>query len=179
MSRKPSLNWMLKNIITDVRKTTKSALEYAGKKVSDDLGQMAYFALDRYYQEYTKPPRVYKRTNELRDHSYYKVNNRDGFRLTAGVIFDPSMMHHEKLGYKAKRDSDGNIMRDSEGKAIVEDYITEYEIFSNFLEGIHGWPGLYDGINRENFMDKYYDSYIKRGKPYKYFQDYMDKHLNR
>lgn len=155
MSRKPSLNTIIKHIITDTRKTTKAALEYAGKRVSDDLGKMATFALDKYYDEYTKPPRVYTRTNILHDSSYYKVNKRSGFSLRAGVIFDENLMEHPKAG------------------------ITEYGILENFMQGIHGNEDVFVGINRRNFMDKYYNSYISRNKPYIYFCDYMNKHLNR
>lgn len=153
MSRKPSLDWMLKNIITDVRKTTKAALEYAGQKVSDDLGKMAYYALDSYYNEYD--PEYYKRTNELINNSYCKINKRSGFNVKAGVKFDENLMDHPKAG------------------------IPEYAILENFMVGVHGFDGVYDSINRRNVMDKYYNSYIGRGKPYNYFQDYMNKHLNR
>ena len=65
---KDNVKRVLDNIITDVRKTTKAALEYAGKRVSDDLDKMAYLALDSYYSEYD--PEYYKRTNELLDNSY-------------------------------------------------------------------------------------------------------------
>lgn len=168
MSRKPSLNTMLNNIITDVRKTTKSALEYAGQKVSDDLGKMAYLALDSYYSEYD--PEYYKRTYDLRDNVYYKVNKRTGFGVQAGVVFD-----YEKMNHKHK----GNY---SNG-----DPFTEFDIYNNFLDGFHGykWNNATQqaeeirGADHKAFMDKYYSSYIKKGKPYNYFQDYMSKHLNR
>ena len=154
MSKQTSLNRILNNIITDVRKTTKAALEYAGQKVSDDLGRMAYFALDRYYSEYTKPPRIYKRTNELMDNSYYKINKRTGVSVSAGVKFDENLMNHPKAG------------------------ISEHAILENFMVGIHGFEGVYDSISYRNVMDKYYKSYKERGKPYGYFNDYMNNHLN-
>lgn len=157
MSKQPSLDRMLNNIITDVRKTTKSALEYAGKRISDDLGKMACFALDRYYSEYD--PRSYKRLYEKSGsllHSYEKVNTRTGFSLKAGVIFDESLMNHPKAG------------------------ISEYAILENFMVGIHGLEGVYDSIiSGRNVMDRYYNSYVSRGKPYSYFKEYMNTHLNR
>ena len=155
MAKQTSLNRILNNIITDVRKTTKSALEYAGKRISDDFGKMAYFALDRYYSEYTKPPRIYDRTDELLKNSCYKVNQRTGFSLKAGIKFDENMMNHPKAG------------------------IPEYAILENFMVGIHGFDGVYDSIDRRNVMDKYYNSYISRGKPYGYFEEYMNTHLNK
>ena len=156
MSRKASLDWILKNIITDVRKTTKAALEYAGQKVSDDLGKMAYYALDRYYGEYE--PEYYTRLHEKPGsllHSYEKHWKRSGFSVKAGVKFDENLMNHPGAG------------------------IPEYAILENFMVGVHGFDGVYDSISRRNVMDRYYNSYIDRGKPYQYFQDYMNQHLNR
>ena len=131
MSKQTSLNRVLNNIITDVRKTTKAALEYAGKRVSDDLDQMAYLALDSYYSEYD--PKYYKRTNDLMNNSYYKTNQRTGFSVKAGVKFDENLMNHPKAG------------------------IPEYAILENFMVGVHGFDGVYDSINRRNAMDKYYN----------------------
>lgn len=156
MSKQTSLNRILNNIITDVRKTTKAALEYAGQKVSDDLGKMAYFALDRYYSEYEPHSytRLYDQPGSLL-HSYEKINKRTGFSLKAGVKFDENLMNHPKAG------------------------IPEYAILENFMVGVHGFDGVYDSINRRNVMDRYYNSYVNRGKPYDYFEEYMNAHLNK
>lgn len=168
MSRKPSLDTIIKHIITDTRKTTKAALEYAGQKVSDDLCKMAYLALDNYYSEYD--PEYYRRTNDLRNNVYYKINKRDGFSIKSGVVFD-----HEKMNHKHK------------GHYSNGDPFTEFDIYNNFLDGFHGYKwnnGTQQaeeirGADHKAFMDGYYDSYISKGKPYSYFQAYMDKHLNR
>jgi hypothetical protein len=175
MSKRKSLNGIIESITTDIRKKTKAALEYAGEKISGDFNRMAYLALDSYYGEYTKPPRVYNRTNILKNDSFYSVNERTGFKVNAGIIFDEERMNHEKLGYKAKRDSNGNIIRGADGKAIIEDYITEYQILSNFMHGIHGWEGLHDGVDQKIVMDKYYQDYHNSNTAYNYFKEYMDR----
>lgn len=164
MSRQPSLNRVINNIITDVRKTTKAALEYAGQKVSDDLGRMAYLALDHYYS--THDPEYYKRLYTKFGSLYNtpsKIYKRDGFSVKAGVMFEPDTMSHVHKG------------------------IPESAIFQNFLHGEHGWKlddnGNWElissGINYKNEMDNYYKEYIRDSIPYNYFEEYMDKHLNR
>lgn len=162
MSRRNSLNGIVESITTDIRKKIKAALEYAGTKISGDFTRMAYLALDDYYNEYTKPPRKYKRTNILKNDSYYSVNKRNGFKINAGVIFDEDRMNHENLGY-------------SKNKNGEKESVTEYEILSNFMYGIHGWEGLYDGIEQKSVMDKYYIDYHNNNMAYKYFKEYMDR----
>lgn len=168
MSKRKSLNGFVDNITTDIRKKTKAALEYAGEKISGDFNRMAYLALDSYYNEYTKPPRVYNRTNILKNDSYYSVNERTGFKVNAGIVFDPDLMNHDRRGYKV-------LERNDEGKVIKKEEITEQEIFSNFLSGIHGWEGLYDGVDQKMVMDKYYKDYHSNNTAYNYFKEYMDK----
>lgn len=151
MAKQTSLNRILNNIITDTRKKTKAALEYAGQKISGDFAVMAYLALDNYYSEYN--PKFYKRTNQLMDSSYYKVNKRNGFSIDAGVVFDPELMNHPHKG------------------------IPEEGIMENFMYGIHGNPDIYDsGANYRDQMDKFYQQYNESGLPYHYFQEYMNKH---
>ena len=162
MARQPSLNRVINNIITDARKTTKAALEYAGQKVSDDLGKMAYLALDHYYS--THDPEYYKRLYTQLGSLYNtpnKVNKRNGFSVTTGIIFEPNTMSHLHRG------------------------IPESAIFKNFLVGEHGWKHNEQGewelitseINYKNEMDKYYKNYINDNIPYNYFKEYMDSHL--
>lgn len=164
MGNKTSLNRLINNIVTDVRKTTKSALEYAGKRVSDDLGQMAYLALDHYYSTYDPIyyNRLYTKDGSLLN-SYRKVNQRDGFGIKAGVIFEPDTMSHKHRG------------------------IPEEAIFENFLHGEHGykynpsiedWEVISSGINYRNELDSYYNEYVDSRVPYNYFKEYMDAHLN-
>ena len=84
-----SLDGIINGITTDIRKRTKAALEYAGQKISGDFAVMAYLALDNYYREYE--PDFYKRTYQLMDNSYYKVNQRSGFSVNAGIMFNPTI----------------------------------------------------------------------------------------
>lgn len=162
MSRRKSINGIIESITTDIRKKTKAALEYAGTKISGDFTKMAYLALDNYYNEYTKPPRVYNRTNILKNDSYYSVNKRTGFKINAGVIFDEERMHHDNLGYVKN------------GKGGTDPF-TEYEILSNFMYGIHGWEGLHDGVEQKVVMDRYYNEYHDNNTAYNYFKEYMDR----
>lgn len=162
MSKRKSLNGMIESITTDIRKKTKAALEYAGEKISGDFNRMAYLALDSYYGEYTKPPRVYNRTNILKNDSYYSVNKRTGFKVNAGIVFDEERMQHDNLGYAKNKNGE-------------KEYVTEYQILSNFMHGIHGWEGLYDGIDQKAVMDKYYQDYHNSNTAYKYFKEYMDR----
>lgn len=151
MAKQTSLNRILDNITTDIRKRTKAALEYAGQKISGDFAVMAYLALDNYYREYD--PDYYKRTYQLMNDSYYKVNQRNGFFVNAGIIFNPELMNHPHKG------------------------IPEEGIMENFMYGIHGSPDVYDsGVNYRDQMDNFYKQYNESGLPYHYFQEYMNKH---
>lgn len=163
MSKRKSLNGMIESITTDIRKKTKAALEYAGQKISGDFTRMAYLALDKYYNEYTKPPRTYKRTDILRNDSYYAVNKRTGFKINAGVIFDEDRMNHENLGWTGHK-ADGNTTP-----------FTEFAILSNFMHGIHGSEDVFVGENAQNKMDKYYQDYHMNNTAYNYFKEYMDR----
>lgn len=158
MAKQTSLNRILNNIITDIRSTTKSALEYAGQRISGDFGLMAYLALDSYYNEFKKPPRQYERTGILMNDSYRKVNNINGFSVKAGVEFDDTLMHHDNFH---------------------SEKITEAMVLENFMSGYHGWEGHYDGEFQRAKMDKYFNDYVRRNQHYKYFKDYMDTHLNK
>lgn len=152
MSKRQSLNGIAESISTDIRKRTKAALEYAGQKISGDFAQMAYLALDHYYSDYTKPPRKYTRTNILMNDSYYKVNKRTGFKINAGITFDPDLMNHPHKG------------------------IEEVGILENFMFGIHGNEDIYQSpINYRNEMDNFYIEYHKSNTAYKYFKEYMDR----
>ena len=161
MSKRQSLDGIINNITTDIRKRTKAALEYAGQKISGDFAVMAYLALDNYYREYE--PEFYKRTYQLMNNSYYKVNEFKNYSVNTGIMFDPERMHHIRSGKKE---------------------FTEYEIFDNFLDGVHGWKsdgnGGYQqimfGANYQDQMDKFYREYNTSGLPYHYFQEYMNKH---
>ena len=161
MAKQTSLNRILDSITTDVKKRTKAALEYAGTKISGDFAVMAYLALDNYYREYK--PDFYKRTYQLIGNSYYKVNEFKDYSVTAGIMFDPERMSHVHTG---------------------KNEFTEYEIFDNFLDGMHGWRKIEDevyepitfGAEYGKQMDKFYTQYNDSGLPYHYFQKYMDTH---
>lgn len=151
MSKKQSLDGIINGITTDIRKRTKAALEYAGQKISGDFAVMAYLALDSYYKEYG--PKLYKRTYQLMNNSYYKINKRSGFAVDAGVVFNPELMDHKNRG------------------------ISEIGIMENFMHGIHGGPDIYEsGNDYRDQMDKFYREYNDNGIPYHYFQEYMRKH---
>lgn len=145
-----SIDKIVNNITADVSRKTKAALEYAGQQISGDFAVMAYLALDSYYNEYT--PDYYNRTYQLMNNSYYKVNNRKGFKVKAGVKFDSSLMNHPRKG------------------------IPEEGILENFMFGIHGSPDVYEsGVEYRGQMDKFYDNYINNNIPYKYFVKGMER----
>lgn len=145
-----SIDKIVNNITADISRKTKAALEYAGQQISGDFAVMAYLALDSYYNEYT--PDYYSRTYQLMNNSYYKVNNRKGFVIKAGVKFDSSLMNHPHKG------------------------IPEEGILENFMFGIHGSPDVYDsGVEYRKQMDKFYDNYINNNIPYKYFVKGMER----
>lgn len=150
MSKRQSLDGIINNITTDIRKRTKAALEYAGQKISGDFAVMAYLALDNYYREYE--PEFYKRTYQLMNNSYYKVNKRTGFKIDAGIMFDPDLMNHSHKG------------------------IPEVGILENFMYGIHGNPNVYESsIDYRHEMDLFYIDYHNSGKAYKYFKECMNR----
>ena len=150
MSKRQSLNGIAESISTDIRKRTKAALEYAGQKISGDFAEMAYLALDNYYREYE--PDFYKRTYQLMNNSYYKVNQRNGFSISAGIIFNPELMSHPHKG------------------------IPEVGILENFMYGIHGNPNVYEySIDYRHEMDLFYIDYHNSSKAYKYFKECMDR----
>lgn len=145
-----SIDKIVNNITADVSRKTKAALEYAGQQISGDFAVMAYLALDSYYNEYT--PDYYNRTYQLMNNSYYKVNNRQGFKVKAGVKFDSSLMNHPHKG------------------------IPEEGILENFMFGIHGSPDVYEsGVEYRGQMDKFYENYVDSNIPYKYFVKGMER----
>lgn len=156
------------NVTTDVKKKVKSALYYAGTRVCGDFAQEAELALDRYYDEYDPvyyhrlagPDGRNKAPGSLRD-SYRKVVNRrdtgTGATVTAGIVFDPERMEHKHKG------------------------ITEADIMNNFMAGLHyastpDGPAWMFGNNAEGQLDKFYETYLDKDKPFEYFRDYMDTH---
>ena len=147
-----AIDKIVNNITADVSRKTKAALEYAGQQISGDFAVMAYLALDSYYNEYTKPPREYNRTDILMKNSYYKVNNCQGFKVKAGVKFDSSLMKHPHKG------------------------IPEEGILENFMFGIHGSPDVYESdVEYRGQMDKFYEDYVDSNIPYKYFVKGMER----
>lgn len=148
-----SIDKIVNNITADVSRKTKAALEYAGQQISGDFAVMAYLALDSYYGEW-KPDyynRLYDKTGSLLN-SYYKVNNRKGFVIKAGVKFDSSLMNHPRKG------------------------IPEEGILENFMFGIHGSPDVYEsGVEYRGQMDKFYENYVDSNIPYKYFVQGMER----
>ena len=134
------INAFIDKIVADAEKKVRTDLRDISLKVKNDFVAKANEAVMLYYAHYTKPPRVYERTNNLRDNviddniSFISLN---GNGYDAWVQFNPDSMLDYDMGNK---------------DVVVH----------NFMHGIHGRPSIFVEDNPAmDLMDDFQNNYKK------------------
>lgn len=135
-----NVNAFVDKIITDAEQKVRTDLKDISLKVKNDFVMKAKEVVMLYYSHYPKPPRIYERTNNLRDHvidtdlSFVTLN---GNGYDAWVQFNSDNMSEYPIG----------------NKDIV---------VANFMHGIHGRPSIF--VEKESamtLMDDFQNNYKK------------------
>ena len=123
------INAFVDKIIADAEKKVRTDLTSISLKVKNDFIAKAKEVVMLYYSHYQKPPRVYERTNNLRDNV---------------IDTDLSFVALNGNGY------DAWIQFNSDNMA---DYVMGNKdvVVSNFMHGIHGRPSVF--VEKETAMD--------------------------
>lgn len=127
-------------IIADAEKKIRTDLVHISSKAKNDFINKASEAVRMYYLNYPKPPRIYERTNNLRDNV---INENVSFTVLNGN------------GY------DAFVEFSAEG---MSDYIrgSKYVVVDNFMKGIHGKESIFVEKNPAiNLMNEFQDNYKK------------------
>lgn len=122
------VNTLVDKIIADAEKKVRTDLKNISSMAKKDFVDKAKEVVMLYYSHYSKPPRVYERTNNLRDNVVddnidFTVLNGKGYE--AWIQFNSDNMNDYALG----------------NKDIV---------VSNFMAGIHGRPYIF--MEKESAM---------------------------
>lgn len=134
------VNTFVDQIIADAKQKVRTDLSNISSKVKQDFATKAKEVVLLYYSHYPKPPRIYDRTNNLRDNvidgslSFFALND-NGY--DAWIQFNSDNMSEYELGNK---------------EAVV----------SNFMEGIHGKPSIFVENEEDkalNVMDVFQANY--------------------
>ena len=134
------INAIVDKIIADAEKKVRTDLEYISSKAKNDFITKAKEVVMLYYSHYPKPPRIYERTNNLRDNvvdsdlSFVALN---GNGYGAWVQFNSDSMSDYPMG----------------NKDIV---------VANFMHGVHGRPSIF--VEEEpaiTLMDDFQNNYKK------------------
>lgn len=123
------INTFVDKIIADAEKKVRTDLTNISFKAKNDFIAKAKEVVMLYYSHYTKPPRVYERTNNLRDNV---------------IDTDLSFVALNGNGY------DAWIQFNSDN---MSDYIMGNKdvVVSNFMHGIHGRPSVF--VEKESALD--------------------------
>lgn len=134
------VNAFIDKIIADAEKKVRTDLRDISSKAKNDFIAKAKECVMLYYSHYPKPPRMYERTNNLRDNvvdediSFIALN---GNGYDAWVQFSSENMSDYSVG----------------NKEIV---------VANFMHGIHGKPSLFvEESPAMNLMDDFQNNYKK------------------
>lgn len=132
------INAFVDKIIADAEKKVRTDLKDISSKAKKDFTNKAKETVMLYYAHYTKPPRVYERTNNLRDNvidediSFVALN---GNGYDAWIQFNSNKMSDYKNGNK-------NV------------------VVSNFMEGIHGRKDIFvEEKSAMSLMDDFQNNY--------------------
>lgn len=134
------INTLIDNIIADAEKKVRTDLSVISLKVKNDFIAKAKEVVMLYYAHYTKPPRRYERTNNLRDNVVdtdlsFTVLNGNGSE--AWIQFNSDNMSDYTVG----------------NKDIV---------VANFMHGIHGNPRIFvESESAMKLMDNFQINYKK------------------
>ena len=115
------VNFHIDRMISDAEKKIRTDLARISSKVKMDFISRAQEAVLLYYSHYPKPPRVYERTNNLRDNvvdSDFTFRTLNGNSYGAWVQFNSNHMQEYDVGNK---------------DAVVV----------NFMYGIHGRRSIF------------------------------------
>lgn len=134
------VNSFVDKIIADAERKVRTDLESISKSVKNDFITKAKEVVMLYYSHYTKPPRIYERTNNLRDNV---------------IDSDLSFVSLNGNGYDAwiQFNSDNMFDYDMGNKDVV---------VANFMHGIHGRPNIF--VEKEsamNLMNNFQNNYKK------------------
>lgn len=134
------INTLVDNIIADAEKKVRTDLSVISLKAKNDFIAKAKEVVMLYYAHYTKPPRIYERTNNLRDNVVdtdlsFTVLNGNGSE--AWIQFNSDNMSDYTVG----------------NKDIV---------VANFMHGIHGNPRIFvESESAMKLMDNFQINYKK------------------
>ena len=134
------INTLVDKIIADAKQKVRTDLRDISSKAKSDFTSKAKEVVMLYYSHYPKPPRIYERTNNLRD------NVIDG---------DLSFVALNGKGYDAwvQFNSDNMSDYDMGNKDVV---------VANFMHGIHGRKSVFVEDNPAmDLMDDFQNNYKK------------------
>lgn len=134
------VNSFIDQMIADAENKIRTDLRDISSKVKKDFIEKAREVVLLYYSHYTKPPRVYERTNNLRDNvvddnvSFTVLNNN---AHGAWIQFNSNKMSDYVHGNKDV-------------------------VVANFMEGIHGRESIFvESEPAMSLMDEFQNSYKK------------------
>lgn len=145
------------------KKAIRSAMRDVVRKIESDFMVQAKACMDNYYREYT--PRVYERTENLREHGYHPYRRYRKNEIDVGVAFSADQM----LPYSGV-ESEDNTTNDISGFSIEE------LVVNNFMQGIHGNPSIYIGRHVDDTMQHFTSAYVHYELD-KYFEDNFEKYM--
>lgn len=134
------INGLVDKIIADAEKKVRTDLSVISLKAKNDFVAKAKEVVMLYYAHYTKPPRVYERTNNLRDNV---VDTDLAFTALNGK------------GYEAWIQFNSDNM---------SDYImgSKDVVVTNFMHGVHGRPSVFvEAEPAIELMDNFQINYKK------------------
>lgn len=134
------INTFIDKIVADAEQKVRTDLRDISLKVKNDFVSKAKEAVMLYYSHYPKPPRIYERTNNLRDNV---------------VDSDLSFVALNGNGYDAlvQFNSDNMSDYDMGNKDVV---------VANFMHGIHGRKSIFVEDNPAmDLMDDFQNNYKK------------------
>lgn len=134
------INAFVDKIIADAKQKVRTDLKDISLKAKNDFVAKAKEVVMLYYSHYPKPPRIYERTNNLRDNvidsdlSFVTLNGKG---YDAWVQFNSYNMSDYDMGNKDV-------------------------VVSNFMHGIHGRPSIFVEDNPAiDLMDDFQNNYKK------------------
>lgn len=132
------INAFVNQIIADAEKKIRTDLKDISSKAKQDFIAKAQEAVMLYYSHYPKPPRIYERTNNLRDNV---------------IDEDISFVALNGNGYDAFIQFNSNKMSDYDmGNKDV--------VVANFMHGIHGRKSIFVEDNPAmDLMDEFQRNY--------------------
>ena len=134
------VNAFVDGIIAEARMKIRTDLKNISSKAKRDFVDKAKETVSLYYAHYTKPPRIYERTNNLRDNvvdENFTFSVLNGSQFGAWVRFSSDNMSEYEMGNKDV-------------------------VVANFMQGIHGKGSIFVEDNPAiNLMNEFQENYKK------------------